>query len=93
MSKAAKLAYAPVGIVAGLVAGSIASSIFERVWTRLPGHPEAPTARTRDARWQEIVLASALQGAIFAAVKNGVDRAGAVAFARWSGAWPGDEPA
>ena len=93
MSRSAKLAYTPVGIVAGVVAGRIAGSIFTKVWTRLPGSPDAPSARTRDARWQEIVLASAIQGAIYAAVKNGVDRAGAVAFSRWAGAWPGDEPA
>jgi hypothetical protein len=92
MSKAAKLAYTPVGIVGGIVAGSISSSIFTKVWSRVRGDEVAPNARTQGAGWKEIVLASALQGAIFAAVSNGVDHAGAVAFSRWAGAWPGDDP-
>lgn len=92
MSKTAKIVYTPVGIAGGIVAGAVSSKVFAAVWSRLNGDAKAPTARTRDAGWKEIVLASAVQGAIFAGVRTGVDRAGAVWFSRWAGAWPGDEP-
>lgn len=92
MSKTAKIVYTPVGIAGGLVAGLISSSLFDKVWANVRGDADAPNARTRDASWKEIVLASALQGAIFAGVRTGVDRAGAVWFNKWAGAWPGDEP-
>ena len=38
---------------------------------------------------REVVLAAAIQGAIFAAVKA-VDRAGARGFTQLTGTWPGD---
>jgi Protein of unknown function (DUF4235) len=36
------------------------------------------------------VLAAAIQGAIFAATKAAIDRAGARGFKQLTGAWPGD---
>jgi hypothetical protein len=36
------------------------------------------------------VLAAALQGAIFAATKAVIDRAGARGFTKLTGKWPGD---
>jgi hypothetical protein len=38
----------------------------------------------------EVVLAAAIQGAIFAATKAAIDRAGAQGFKQLTGAWPGD---
>jgi Protein of unknown function (DUF4235) len=39
---------------------------------------------------REVVLAAAIQGAIFAATKAAIDRAGARGFTRLTGNWPGD---
>jgi hypothetical protein len=39
---------------------------------------------------REVVLAAAIQGAIFAATKAAIDRAGARVFTRVTGSWPGD---
>ena len=39
---------------------------------------------------REVVLAEAIQGALFAATTAAVDRAGARAFYKATGAWPGD---
>jgi hypothetical protein len=39
---------------------------------------------------REVVLAAAIQGAIFAATKAAIDRAGAQSFTRLTGTWPGD---
>ncbi|MFD5716032.1 DUF4235 domain-containing protein, partial [Streptomyces pharetrae] len=40
----------------------------------------------------EILLAAAVQGAIFATVRSAVDRAGAKAIARKTGVWPAASP-
>jgi hypothetical protein len=37
-----------------------------------------------------MLMAAALQGAIYALVKATIDRAGAQAFERLTGEWPGD---
>ncbi|MFD3683069.1 DUF4235 domain-containing protein [Streptomyces sp. NPDC058613] len=53
-------------------------------------HPHtAPDATDEDRPWKQILLAVAIQGAIFAMVKASVDRSGAVAIRRLTGTWPG----
>ena len=90
MSKGAKLAYRPVGLIAGLVAGAISGAIFKQVWKLVAKEDDAPTALQSDYKMREVVLAAAIQGAIFAATKAAVDRAGARGFTKVTGTWPGD---
>ena len=85
----AKVIYKPLGLVFGILGGLVAGAVFKRVW-RAVGHEEdAPNATDRDRGWGEVVTAAAAQGAIFAGVKAVVDRAGATAFERVTGVWPG----
>ncbi|KOY57468.1 DUF4235 domain-containing protein [Streptomyces sp. XY332] len=86
--KASKVAYKPVGLALGAVAGLLAGAIFKEVW-KLAGHEDdAPNATDEDRQWREILIAAAIQGAIFALVKAAVQRSGAVAVRRVSGTWP-----
>ena len=90
MSKGAKLAYRPVGLVAGVVAGAISGAVFKQIWKLVAQADDAPTALQSEYRMREVVLAAAIQGAIFAATKAAVDRAGARGFTKLTGTWPGD---
>ena len=90
MSKGAKLAYRPVGLVAGIVAGAISGAVFKQIWKVVAKADDAPTALQSEYRMREVVLAAAIQGAIFAATKAAVDRAGARGFTKLTGTWPGD---
>lgn len=87
--KASKIAYKPVGMVLGAVSGMIAGAAFKQAWKVIEGEGDAPDATDEDRSWQEILLAAAIQGAIFAVVKAAVDRSGAVATRRVTGVWPG----
>jgi len=91
MSKSARIIYKPLGLTAGITGGIISSLVFKQIWKRVAGEDEAPEATDRNRGWGEVVAAAALQGAVFAAVKAAVDRAGAAGFNRWYGEWPGDE--
>jgi predicted metal-dependent enzyme (double-stranded beta helix superfamily) len=89
MSKAAKIAYRPVGLLLGVGAGLIAGTIFKQVW-KLAGHDDdAPNATDEDRGWTEILVAAAIQGTIYAVVKAAVDRAGATGVRKATGEWPG----
>ena len=88
--KGAKLAYRPVGLIAGLVAGSLSGILFKQIWKLIADEEEAPSALQSEYKMREVVLAAAIQGAIFAAVKAAVDRAGARGFTQLTGTWPGD---
>ncbi|TDU80349.1 DUF4235 domain-containing protein [Streptomyces sp. KS 21] len=86
--KASKVAYKPVGLALGAGAGLLAGAIFKEVW-KLAGHEDdAPNATDEDRQWREILIAAAIQGAIFALVKAAVQRSGAIAVRRVSGTWP-----
>ena len=91
-SKSAKLLYRPVGLIGGIVAGIIAGQVFKQVWKHAaPGdQDDSPKALESEYDLREILIAAAIQGAIFAVVKAIVDRGGARAFQRWTGEWPGN---
>lgn len=66
-----------------------AGAVFKQTWKML-GHDEDATDATDEERtWREVLLAATPQGAIFAAVKAAVDRAGATATRGLTGTWPG----
>ncbi|MCV2491310.1 DUF4235 domain-containing protein [Geodermatophilus sp. YIM 151500] len=90
MSTAAKLAYRPFGLAGGILAGVVSGALFKQVWKRVAKEDDAPRALEGEYRMREVVLAAAIQGAIFAATKAAIDRAGARGFTKLTGTWPGD---
>ncbi len=90
MSKAAKIVYRPIGLIGSLVASSIAATLFQLVWKKVAHADDAPTAMQSEYRMREVLVASALRGAIVAVTKAVVSRAGARGFTKLTGAWPGD---
>ena len=90
MSTAAKVAYKPVGLLSGVIGGAIAGIVVRQVWKRVADEEEPPEALEREYPWREIILAAAVQGAIFAVVRAVINRGGAEAFRKLTGSWPGD---
>ena len=90
MSKGAKLAYKPIGLIGGILAGTLSGVIFKQVWKHVADEDDAPQALQSEYSMKEVVLAAAIQGAIFAATKAAIERAGARGFSKLTGAWPGD---
>ncbi|ESQ07362.1 DUF4235 domain-containing protein [Streptomyces sp. CHA1] len=86
--KASKVLYKPFGMALGAAGGALAGAVFRKVWKAIGNDDEAPGATDQERGWREIVLAAALQGAIFAAVKAAVDRGGATTVKRLTGSWP-----
>lgn len=86
-----KLLFKPMTMIFGMVGGMLASVIFKQVWKRIDDEEEAPKPLEKDFSWKKILLASALQGAIFAVVKAVVSRGGAKGVEKVTGAWPGDD--
>ncbi|MFF0056950.1 DUF4235 domain-containing protein [Streptomyces microflavus] len=87
--RASRIAYKPVGMALGAVSGMIAGAAFKQAWKLIEGEGDAPDALDEDRPWAQILLAAAVQGAIFAVVKAAVERSGAQATRRVTGSWPG----
>lgn len=90
MPSAAKLAYRPVGLLAGVAAGAISGAIFKQIWKRVAHEDDAPDALQSEYSLARVMIAATIQGAMFAAIKALVDRAGANGFRKLTGEWPGD---
>ena len=87
----ARVLYKPIGAVFSVFGGLVAAAVFKKLWAMIAGEDDAPAATEADHGWSEILLAAALQGAIFGLVKAAVDRAGATGFERATGTWPGHD--
>ena len=90
MSTGATLAYRPFGLAAGILAGLVSGAVFKQIWKRVADEDDAPGALQSEYRMREVVLAAAIQGALFGAAKAAIDRAGARGFTKLTGKWPGD---
>ncbi|MGI9007030.1 MAG: DUF4235 domain-containing protein [Streptosporangiaceae bacterium] len=86
-----KLLYKPVGMLISVLGGLLAGAIFKRIWKVTAREDDAPKATDASRGWREILLAAAVQGAIFAVVKAAIDRGAAESTRKLTGVWPGDE--
>jgi hypothetical protein len=84
------LIYKPIGLILGIIGGILGRQAFNQIWQRVDDE-EPPEPTTRDRSVGRIALAVVLQGAIFALVKMGVQRAGARAWRYLFGVWPGEK--
>ena len=79
-----------VGMLVSVLGGVIAGAIFKRVWKVAAGEDDAPKATDAQRGWREVLLAAALQGAIFGLVKAVIERGAAEGTRRFTGVWPGE---
>jgi hypothetical protein len=86
-----KLIFRAASLLAGMVGGLLAGAIFKKTWQLAARQDEAPKATDAARGWHEILVAAALQGAIFATVKAAVDRAAAHGTHSLTGTWPGED--
>ena len=86
-----RVLYKSAGLLLSLLGGMLASAIFKKVWKLAAGEDEAPKSTDVRRGWREVLVAAALQGAIFALVRAVVDRAAAQGTAKITGVWPGEE--
>ena len=89
-STKAAMAYRPIGLAGGLLAGLVSGAVFKQIWKRVADEDDAPSALQSEYRMREVIVAAAIQGAIFAATKATIDRLGARVWTRVTGSWPGD---
>jgi Protein of unknown function (DUF4235) len=86
----AKMLFIPVSIGGGLLAGVVAKKVFNQLWG-LIDEEEPPDSKHRDIDWSKLLIAAAVQGAIFRAMKEATDHYSRRAFARTTGTWPGEK--
>lgn len=84
-----KIFFIPISLVGGLIGGFVGKKLFDQVWG-LIDEEEPPGREHRDVPWWKVVVALALEGAIFRVIRGVVDRGSRQAFYRATGTWPGE---
>ena len=85
-----KLIFLPFSIGGGLLAGLIGRKLFEVIWGVIDDE-EAPKPEHREISMAKLVIALAIEGALFALIRGLVDHGSRHAFTRVTGSWPGEE--
>ena len=85
-----KLFFLPFKIVSGIVAGKVGKRLYGHVWS-LVDVEEPPDGSVHRTSLPKLILATAIQGAVFSATKAAADRGARNSFFRLTGSWPGDE--
>jgi hypothetical protein len=85
-----KIAFLPISVVGGLLAGLIGKKSFEFVWGKFD-EEEPPEPDQREISIGKLLLALAIEGAIFRAVRGLFDHVARRGFERFTGEWPGEE--
>jgi hypothetical protein len=85
-----KFIFIPIGVAGGLLAGLVGKKLFEQVWGLIDDE-EPPDPKHREVSVPKMVVALALEGAIFRAVRGLADHGSRRSFARVAGTWPGEE--
>jgi hypothetical protein len=80
-----KLLYKPLNLIASALGGVLAGIVFRRSWKAISGETETPKATSTEHTIRKVLLAAAMEGAIFGVVKAAVDRGGAAAYHRATG--------
>jgi Protein of unknown function (DUF4235) len=86
-----KLLNKAVGMVVSVLGGMLARALFKKIWKTATGEEDAPKPTDARRGWGEILLAAALQGAVFAVVQAALDRGTAEGTSKLTGVWPGDD--
>ena len=85
-----KFLFLPISILTGVLAGFLGRKVFDQVWG-LFDEEEPPDSKHLEISWPKLILAGAIQGAIFRAVKEATDHGSRRAFMNLTGTWPGEE--
>jgi Protein of unknown function (DUF4235) len=85
-----KLMFLPVSVGGGLLAGLIGKKLFGVLWSAIDDQAP-PSAEHRKVSAPKLALALVIEGALFSLIRGLVDHGSRHAFARVTGAWPGDE--
>jgi len=86
----AKAMFVPFSVGGGLLAGIMGRKLFEQIWG-LIDKDEPPHSKHRDISVPKMLIALAIEGAIFRLTKGAFDHWARAGFEKFLGTWPGEE--
>lgn len=81
------LMFKPFGVISGMAAGRLAGTVFDRAWSKIDGD-DPPAPSDRRVALARLVLALALEGAVFSVARGLAEHGARHGFAAMTGEWP-----
>ncbi|MGH3785893.1 MAG: DUF4235 domain-containing protein [Pseudonocardiaceae bacterium] len=78
------MTYELLSLASGLLGGALAGALFTRIW-QMVSDDEAPEPTALDHDIRDVLVAGALQGAVFGLVKAALSRITAQGYRRFTG--------
>jgi hypothetical protein len=88
VSARSDVTYELVSLVSGVLGGALAGAIFNRIWRAVSNEDEAPEPTALDRNIRVVLVAGALQGAVFGLVKAALGRITAKSYRQLTGNTP-----
>lgn len=83
------LANRAISLLISVLGGTLAGAIFKQIWKLARREDDTPEATDASRGWAEILVAAAIEGAIFGVIKAALDRSTAASTHKLTGTWPG----
>jgi hypothetical protein len=83
-----KVLFVPFSVIGGYVAAFMGKALFSKVWGSID-EEEPPDPKHRDVTWPKLLVASAIEGAVFQLSRAIFERVTRLGFANLTGSWPG----
>ncbi|MGH3810832.1 MAG: DUF4235 domain-containing protein [Pseudonocardiaceae bacterium] len=80
-----KATYESLSLASGILAGALAGAVFTRIWRVVSDEDEAPQPTALDHDIRQVLVAGALQGAVFGLAKAAISRVTATSYRRFTG--------
>jgi Protein of unknown function (DUF4235) len=80
-----KMTYELLSLASGVVGGALAGAAFTRLWHAMSGTDEVPEPTELDRDIRDVLVAGALQGAVFGLVKAALSRVTAQGYRQFTG--------
>jgi Protein of unknown function (DUF4235) len=88
VSVRSEITYELVSLVSGVLGGALAGAIFNRLWRAVSDEDEAPEPTALDRNIREVLVAGAVQGAVFGLIKAALGRIAAKGYRQFTGKAP-----
>lgn len=80
-----EVTYRALSFGSGVIGGALAGAVAVRIWRALSGADEIPKPTAMDHRSREVIIAGAVQGAVFGLIKALVSRLTAKGYRQFTG--------
>jgi hypothetical protein len=77
-----------VSLASGLLGGALADAVFSRFWRAVGDAGEVPEPAALDHSIRDVLVAGALQGAVFGLIKAALERISAKSYLQLTGQKP-----